>query len=198
VTAGAFTVKKLAFNANDARGVFAIGYRVFLSDFPQVSIQTESAAFVVVLKDPCIDKAPKKRSSLCLTKAYVKGGTPEWITRLSDKLIGFGLNYTYFMEPATDDFGRPVTVEVVLRAAEAFVRYNSTANALVVLGDAMWDRSTTHYHLTVATEYIDVFGIQQYFKREIHFVVVQNFFSRVKLTDRLVFAGEDQFVLLQD
>jgi hypothetical protein len=77
------------------------------------------------------------------------------------------------MGQPVDSFGNTIDVEVNLREASSFVRFTGGKNnSLVVDGSRMNDTSTSHYHFTLETIFMDVFGIQKYFKSEFYFIVV--------------------------
>ena len=140
--------------------------------------------FHVNFLDPCVDRPIQKRSSLCLAKTVVKGKQPQWLTDLSDQFIGFGLNYTYPMGPPVDDFGNMIPVYVNLRSAAGFVSYSAgPENALQVDGAKMFDRKTSYFHVTVQVLYIDIFGIEQFHKRDIYFIVAQLIYPQINFSD---------------
>ena len=51
-----------------------------------------------------------------------------------------------------------------------------SANSIIINGDAMWDRSTSHYHVTIMTTYFDIYGNELFHKRDINFIVIQILF----------------------
>ena len=63
----------------------------------------------------------------------------------------------------------------------------------------MTDTSKSHYHITLETIFMDVFGIQKYFKSDFYFVVVTLAYPKVLMSELLVFAKEDpNFVFGKD
>ena len=63
-------------------------------------------------------------------------------------------------------------------------------NALVLDGSKMSDRTTAYYQVTVEVLYEDIFGIMQYHKRHIQFIVVHLAIPKVGPFDKLYFMND--------
>ena len=71
--------------------------------------------------------------------------------------------------------------------------YTPETNQLVVSGADMLlheDRLQPYYHVTIETVFLDIYGIEKYFKRDIQFIVVHLAVSKVGLHDKLYFFDE--------
>lgn len=99
-----------------------------------------------------------------------------------------------------DEFGRQISVQVKLRLARTFMTFTGgDENALVIDGSRMFNDKLSHYHVTVATKYIDVFGTEQFHKRDIHFIIVQVVYPWVTREHTLVFSDDSiSDVMLSD
>ena len=65
-------------------------------------------------------------------------------------------------------------------------------NSLIIHGDRMTDRSTARYLITLTTQYIDVFGIEQFHKVNFHLNVVHlNHPKLVDINDPIMFRETD-------
>lgn len=96
------------------------------------------------------------------------------------------------MGPAIDTYDRPINAEVKLRGqAASFITYDSSTNSLILKGSLMKDNTTAYYHVTVGTVFIDVFGIEKYFKRDIQIVVIHLIYPKVSKDSQLYFIGEE-------
>ena len=89
-----------------------------------------------------------------------------------------------------DNFNRPVDVIVTLRRAESFMSYRFD-NSLVIDGSKMSDSTTAYYQVTIEILYEDIFGILQYFKKHIQFIVVHLAIPKVNAEHKLYFMHDE-------
>ena len=71
--------------------------------------------------------------------------------------------------------------------------YTPETNQLIVSGADMLlneDRLQPYYHVTIETLFLDIYGIEKYFKRDIQFIVVHLAVPKVGLHDKLYFFDE--------
>lgn len=104
------------------------------------------------------------------------------------------------MGPPEDFYGRPLLVNVNLRSAESFAIFTGgSQNAIIVDGTKMTEPETPRYWITVETTFIDIYGSEQFFKRDLNLVVVNINFPLIVQSDPLIFIREDvDFVLSSD
>ena len=89
-----------------------------------------------------------------------------------------------------DKFNRPIDVIVTLRRAESFMSYRED-NALVIDGTKMSDSITAYYQVTIEVIYEDIFGILQYHKRHIQFIVVHLAIPKVRADHKFYFMHDE-------
>lgn len=99
-----------------------------------------------------------------------------------------------------DTYGRPIEVKVNLRTAARFATFTGgTQNSIIVDGTLMTEADTSHYWISIETTFIDIFGVQKFYKRDLNFVVVHINYPQIVQSDRLIFIRENpDFVLSSD
>ena len=116
---------------------------------------------------------------------------PRWMLELEDQIIAFGKDHTYKMGTPVDNFYRPIEVEVNLRKASRFITYSNEdeRNSLIVHGDRMRDTFVISYKVTVSTVFTDIYGSEQYFWKDVHFLLVHLNFP-IRLPETIKFIGD--------
>ena len=95
------------------------------------------------------------------------------------------------MGKPVDNFDRPIEVSVNFRKTSRFITYTNKdqSNSLVVHGDRMRDVFVISYKVTVETVFTDIYGSEQYFWKDVHFLLVHLNFP-IRLSEQIKFIGD--------
>ena len=90
-----------------------------------------------------------------------------------------------------DRYGNFIDVSARLdSAARPFAKFSSKFNNIKIDGDMMQHRDLPRYRATIMVDFIDVFGVQQTFRKDIQLVVAHLNFPKVTIQDRLLFTDD--------
>ena len=139
--------------ATSSVGEYKIKYRATLELYPQADPIVLARPFTVV-----IEKPPSPSD-------YVFNVIPDWLNTLEDQYVTQGQSLNYSFGQNTNIFGTETTVNVRMKMAGLFSRYDSVQNAFVVDGKNIIDTSIGIHKINVDVTYVDPKGQTQFFTK---------------------------------
>ena len=96
------------------------------------------------------------------------------------------------MGKPVDNYNNTIDVSVTVQStALNFMSFNQSENTIEVNGSEMTDRDFPAYRVIVQTTFVDIYGIQLYFKKDVEFHVVHVMRPEVSFMDKVLFSGEE-------
>ena len=87
-----------------------------------------------------------------------------------------------------DNYNNTIGVSVTVQnTAQEFLSFNQSANSIEVNGSLMTNKDFPVYRVIVQTTFVDIYGIQLYFKRDVEFHVVHIMRPEVDFMDKVLF-----------
>ena len=124
--------------------------------------------FTVTVLDPCANGFDGEKLEFCSMQVFHRDVTPAWLGEVSDQVIVFGEDWKYRMGRPIDNYGNYIDVSAKLsEELDKFTIFSSKFNNVKITGEKMEHVDIPRYHYTIFIDFIDVFGLQQSFKKDI-------------------------------